>query len=167
MHVSPYHKQKSWQRFFVGGFIGAIIAYAIFVYMHGSMYEKLYERNVQLKSEITELKSQNEALLQDKKDLDEKQNEKITVEEIEIQIENKEKLDIDRLLAHQIEEEIQETLKHVIGQEVTLVGSSDHLLISTLERQTIDIEETSYQFRVSRLIISEKIKITLEAGLDD
>lgn len=167
MHVPPYHKQKSWQRFLVGGFIGAIIAYIIFVYMHGTMYEKLYEENVHLKSEITELKNQNEALLQDKKDLDEKQNEETTVEDIELHIANKDELEMDRLLVHQLEEEIQETLEDVIGQEVRLVGASNRLLISTLEKQTYSVDEVTYQFRVTQLIISENVQLTLEGHIEE
>lgn len=167
MHVAPYHKRKSWQRFLVGGFIGAIIAYITFVYMHGSMYETLYEENVHLKSEITELKNQNEALLQDKKDLDEKQNEESTVEEIEIHIANKDELEMDRLLVHQLEEEVQKTLEDIIGQEVKLVGASGRLLISTLEKQTYTVDEVTYQFQVSRLIITESVQLTLEGHIEE
>src|SRR5699024_6022084 len=103
MHFPPYHKQKSWQRFFAGCCIGAILSYAIFIYMYGSMYEKLFEENVHLESKVDELKDQNEALLQDKKDLNKEKSEKATVEEIEIDISNKEELEIDRLLIHELE----------------------------------------------------------------
>ncbi|HLR02444.1 MAG TPA: sporulation membrane protein YtrI [Virgibacillus sp.] len=167
MHAPPYHKQKSWQRFFVGGFIGAIVAYTVFTYMYGSMYERLFEENVHLESENEELKSQNEALLQDKKDLDKEKNEEKTVEEIDIKIENKDSLDIDRLLIHELEGKVQETLKHIIGQEVNLVAKSDHLIISTIERQMIPIDESTYRFRVSTLIISEEVKVILKAHLKD
>src|SRR5699024_9449445 len=165
MHFSPYHKQKTWQRFLAGGFIGAILAYVIFIYMYGSMYEELFEENVHLESEINELKNQNDALLQDKKDLDKEKKEKETVEEIHIQIENKEELEIDRLLVHELEGKVQETLKHIIGQQVSLVGESEHLLVSTLEKQKMEIDDFTYQFHVTRLIIDKNMKVTLEASI--
>lgn len=166
MHVPPLHKRKSWQRFLTGGFIGAILAYAIFIYMYGTMYEKLFEEKIHLESEMEELKSQNEALLQDKKDLDKEKDENETVEEIEIQIANKDELQIDRLLIHQLEGKVQESIKHIIGQEIDLVGESEDLLISTLEKQVISIDDFTYEFRVRRLIVSKKVKLTLDASIE-
>src|SRR5699024_9215930 len=145
--------------------IGAILSYAIFIYMYGSMYEKLFEENVHLESKVDELKDQNEALLQDKKDLNKEKSEKATVEEIEIDISNKEELEIDRLLIHELEGKVQETLKHIIGQEVSLVGESEHLLVSTLEKQKMEIDDFTYQFHVTRLIIDKNMKVTLEASI--
>ncbi|HLQ72421.1 MAG TPA: sporulation membrane protein YtrI [Bacillota bacterium] len=165
MRVPSYHKQTTWQRFFVGCFIGAIFSYVIFIYMYGSMYETLIEEKLHLESEVGELKDQNEALLQDKKDLDKEKSEKTTVDEIDITIENKDELEIDRLLIHELEGKIRETLKHIIGQEVSIVGASMHLLVSTLEKQKIEIDDYTYQFHITRLIISEKTKITLEASI--
>lgn len=61
MHIPPYYKKESWQRFFIGAFFGAVIAYVIIMYMYGSMYEKLYEENVNFASQVNDLKKQNEA----------------------------------------------------------------------------------------------------------
>lgn len=165
MHVPPYHKRKGWQRFLAGGFIGAILAYAIFIYMYGSMYERLFEENQHLEADVKELEDQNEALLQDKKDLDKEKSEEATVEKIEITIANKDELEIDRLLIHELEGKVQETLKHVINQEVSIVGESEHLLVSTLEKQEIEIDDFTYQFHVTRLIVSKKLKVTLDASI--
>ena len=55
MHFIPYYKNKNWQRFFVGLFIGAIISYFIFIYMYGQLLEKRIEENLQLRIEKQEL----------------------------------------------------------------------------------------------------------------
>ena len=46
MHFIPYYKNKNWQRFFVGLFIGAIISYFIFIYMYGQLLEKRIGKEV-------------------------------------------------------------------------------------------------------------------------
>lgn len=58
MHIPPYHKKKSWQRFFVGTFFGGVIAYCILLYMYGSMYENLLKQNLELHSQVSTLKNQ-------------------------------------------------------------------------------------------------------------
>src|SRR5699024_1539355 len=102
MHIPPYYKKKSWQRFLVGAFIGAVIAYFITIFMDVPMYERLIEHNMDLQSQITKFEKQNEILLQDKKDMNEKSKAEITVDEIEIKIKNEKQLRLDRLLTHQL-----------------------------------------------------------------
>ena len=99
MHIPPYYKLTSWQRFIIGIVTGGVISYAIFIFMYGSMYEKLYEENLELQSKLSELQSRNDSLLQDKEDLDEKTKQQSIVERIEISIMNQEELRLDRLLS--------------------------------------------------------------------
>src|SRR5690625_1401761 len=163
MHIPPYYKKKSWQRFLVGAFIGAVIAYFITIFMYGSMYERLVERNLDLQSQITELEKQNEVLLQDKKDLNEKSKAEITVDGIEIKIKNEKQLRLDRLITHQLEEMIKQEIDHIIGQDISVVAESDQLILSTIENKAFTVDEFTYYFEVSKLTISETVKITAEA----
>ena len=165
MHIPPYHKKKSWQLFLVGSVIGAIIAYFIIIYMYGEMYEKLLAENIELDAQVTKLKNHNDALLKDNKDLDEKSQEPLTVNAIELDIINGEELLLDRLLKRQLEELIKEEINHVIGQEVSVVGKSGQLLIATIENKEFTIDDFSYHFTINRIIIFETIHITLEAKL--
>src|SRR5690625_187586 len=97
MHVTPYHKKKHWQRFLFGVFIGGIIAYCILIFMYGSMYEKLVKESYDLQAQVTELEQQNEALLQDNKDINEKNKERLTVNQIEIENSNADEFKLNRL----------------------------------------------------------------------
>lgn len=167
MHIPPYHKRSSWQRFFVGAFIGGVIAYFIFVYMHGHMFERLLAENRDLESKVSKLESQNEALLQDKEDLDEKSKEPITVEEIEINIINQEKLRLDRLTTHDLEELIKEEINHIIGQNITIISESDRLLKASIENKDFPIGDFTYNFTVSTLTIWKTVKIEVEAEISN
>ncbi len=49
MHIPPYYKRPSFQRFFAGICIGTIIGYLIFIYMFGELQEKWIEENLALR----------------------------------------------------------------------------------------------------------------------
>ncbi|QKY69670.1 sporulation membrane protein YtrI [Lentibacillus sp. CBA3610] len=166
MHIPPYHKKPSFQRFLVGMFIGAVIAYFVFVYMHGSMYGQLLEENRDLKSEVTELNNQNEALLEDNEDLDEQSKEPIKVEAIEITIINEEDLP-DRLIIHDLEELMKEEIEHIIGQDLSIISESDGLLTATLENKVFTVDDFEFQFTVEKLYLTPTVKISVEANMAD
>ncbi|WP_188453422.1 sporulation membrane protein YtrI [Virgibacillus oceani] len=157
MHIPPYHKKESWQRFFVGALIGAVIAYCIVMYMYGSMYEKLFAEILDLQDKVTELKNHNDALLKAKEDLD----TPITVEKIEVDIVNDKELQLDNdtLMKQQLEGLIKKEIDHIVGQDVTIVSESDKLLESTIENKEISIDEFTYSFTVTKLAIITKTVI--------
>src|SRR5690625_7505190 len=157
MHIPPYYKKKSWQRFLVGAFIGAVIAYFITIFMYGSMYERLVEHNLDLQSQITELEKQNEVLLQDKKDLNEKSKAEITVDGIEIKIKNEKQLRLDRLITHQLEEMIKQEIDHIIGQDISVVAERNQLILSTSENKAFTVDEFTYYFEIGRASCREKV----------
>lgn len=163
MHIPPYHKKLSWQRFLIGVCAGGVIAYIIFMYMHGIMYEKLLAENLQLRSEVHELQSKNESLLQDKKDMDEAVKKPLTIETIEISIYNHEQMDLDRLATHQLKELIKEEVNHIIGKEVETISESDQLLITTIENKPFTIDDFTYYFDIYTLTIAETVKINVKA----
>ena len=133
MHIPPYHKKKSWQRFFVGTFFGGAIAYCILLYMYGSMYEDLLEQNLNLQSQVATLTSQNKSLLKDKEDLNQQTKESETVKSIEIIIPNEEELKLDELIIYQLEQLIKEEISHLIGQEVNIYPKVNNYYILRLK----------------------------------
>lgn len=165
MHIPPYYKKRSWQRFFAGTFIGAIIAYFIFVYMHESMYAQLLAANQELQSQVTELESQNEALSEDKEDLDEKSKEPLTVDSIDIEFTNKKELRMDELIIHDLEELIKKEINHIIGQDVSVVSKSSRLIISTIQNKEFEVDDLTYEFTVKVITITETVRLTVEAEI--
>lgn len=167
MHIPPYYKKRTWQHFLIGVLFGSIISYFVFILMHGTMYEQLVEDKLELQSELSELQSQNEALLQDNKDLDEKSKSAHTVDSINLHFINAKELKLDRLIIHQFEVMIKEEINHIIGQEIQTVSESDELLISTIENKAFSIDDFTYYFEVTKLSISQQVKITLKAKISN
>lgn len=165
MHFSPYHKKKSWQRFLIGILIGSILAYCILLFMYGSMYEKLIDSNYDLQSQLIELKNQNEALLQDNKEIDEKNRAPQTVERIEITIANAKQLQLDRLTIRQLDELIKAEINHIIGNDIQLLNESHQLLQAAIENKSFKIDDATYSFDIKMLVISSTLKLTLHAKL--
>lgn len=165
MHIPPYHKKPSWQFFIVGAAFGAIISYFVLIFMYGTMYEELVEENLELTSEKNELSRQNEALLEDNEDLNEKTNKEPTVENLEIIIANGEQLKLDRLIIHELEEMIKEELNHIVGQDIHTIGENDFLLERLIENKGFKVDDFTYYFEIKKLTISKVVKLTLKAKL--
>lgn len=159
MHIPPYHKQKSWQRFLSGMFFGGVIAYFILLYMHGSMYEDLIDENFKIQERVSDLEKQNEVLLEDQSNLE---DTLLFVQEIDVFIANREEFKIDRLLDSQLKGLIKEEINHLIGVELTVLTESENLLISAIENKNFKIDDVTYQFSITRLTIAPKLKITVE-----
>ncbi|MFD1851910.1 sporulation membrane protein YtrI [Oceanobacillus bengalensis] len=166
MHIPPYHKKPSWQLFIVGAAFGAIISYFVLIYMYGSMYEALMEENLELQSENNDLNTQNEALLADNENLNEETNKEPTVESIEVEIVNGEKLKLDRLIMHELQEMIKEEINHLIGEDISIIAKSDFLLERAIENKGFTIEDFTYYFDIRKLkLISSTLELTLDAKL--
>lgn len=163
MHIFPYYKKKTIQRFFLGVFVGALIAYCILIFMYGRMYEQLLERNYALQAQITEIKRQNEALLQDNKEIDDDRKERLTINRIEILIQNAPQLRLDRLIITQLNEIIINEINHIIGQPINTIAESSQLLQSTVENKAFSVDNFTYYFQVEKLIISQTVHLTLKA----
>jgi len=165
MHIPPFYKKSTWQRFFAGALIGGIISYGVFLYMYGAMFEEMLAQNREFQSEITDLENQNEALIQDKEELNENAEKVLKIENIEVTIENSEELRLDRLLIHDLEEMVKQEVDHIIGQDLSVIGQSDMLLRSTIENKEYTIDDFRYELEVRLLTIWETTRITVEVTL--
>src|SRR5699024_9923825 len=131
-------------------------------FMYGKMYENILTDNMKLQSTVEELERRNEALLEDKESLEERN---LTVQSVEINFSNTEELRMDRLILHQLEDLIRSEVSEVIGREIDSIAENDDLLISLIENKTFTIDDFSYQFDVVKLSISETVRFTIHAKL--
>lgn len=166
MYIPHHFKTKKGQFFIIGLVVGAVIAYLLFTFMYGKMYEQLVEVNRALTTEVTELTEQNKALLKDKEDISEQSEEPITVQSVHLTFQNPSDLKLDRLMVHQFDEILLKEISHIIGQNIVTLSENDQLLISTIENKSITLDDLTYSFEVSRLIIAQKVKITLDVKLE-
>jgi len=80
-------------------------------------------------------------------------------------IENKEELKLDTFTVHKLEDLIKQEIDHLVGQDVYIVSESEELLIAAIENNVYEADDFSYEFEISKLTISNHIKITVDAKL--
>lgn len=165
MRIPSEREMKKWQPFITGLIIGAIIAYTLFIFMNGQLYEQLLTESYELQAELSELEKQYELLEQDKEDLDERASKAITIEKINVEITNEKELRLDRLMSHQMVEQIKTDIEHLLGQDITVVEQSAQLLITTIENKPLTIDEVTYHFSVEQLVISAHLKLNIKAEI--
>lgn len=162
MHIFPYYRNKNWQRFFVGLFIGAIISYFIFIYMYGQLLEKRIEENLQLRIEKQELQLNYQILEENMSDLNQKYQEKLHIHSIDILITNADVFKLDRFSLHELTELIKNEVSDIIGKEVTTLTEHYPLLIRTIENKTYKIDDFAYRAKIKHLFINERSQIHIE-----
>ncbi|ENH96949.1 hypothetical protein J416_08197 [Gracilibacillus halophilus YIM-C55.5] len=169
MHIPPYYKKPSWQRFFAGICVGCIIGYLVFVFMYGQLHEKWIEENLSLRSKLQDLNKSYETLLENHEELSKQRQEGIQIEEVSIDFLNlKElKLDNDRLMIHQLEEAVREEASHAVGKNIDSFSESIDLFISSIENKTIKIDDFAFEATVRRIIVSEQLQLAITLSLGD
>lgn len=165
MHFVPFHKNKQWQRFFSGLFIGAFISFIVFIYMHGQLLEKRIEENLQLRMEKQELQLAKRTLEESVSDLSQKYQKELLIRSIEITIINGEVFKLDRFSLHELEEQIKNEASHIVGNEVKTFNNYYTLLINAIENKTFKINNFSYRAGVRHLFINELSEIHIELDI--
>jgi hypothetical protein len=165
MHIPPYYKRKGFQYFFVGIILGSIISYLFFLYINGELTERWIEQNVELRNDITNLENQINGLLQDKEDLNKENKEKLTVQEIQVEIVNSEKLKLDRFIVHDLTSQMSNELSPIIGKSIQSLSENKSLIKSTIENKSFKAGEFSYQPTITLLVIATKLQISVEVNM--
>nr|WP_235186695.1 hypothetical protein [Geobacillus sp. FW23] len=58
MRIPPYYQYPSWQRFFAGAAIGALISWFVFLYIFGVLQEKQVQHVNELNEQIADLQNE-------------------------------------------------------------------------------------------------------------
>ncbi|QGH35306.1 hypothetical protein GI584_15155 [Gracilibacillus salitolerans] len=164
MHIPPYHKRPSWQRFLAGVAIGTIIGYIIFIYMFGELQEKWIEENLALRGDLQDLNQSYENLRKNHETLDQQTKEGLQVSEINIEFLNLKELNIDtdRIMIQQLEEAVRTEAAHAVGKSIDEIADSIDLLIATIENKTINIDDFRFQAEIERIIVSETLYLSIQ-----
>lgn len=160
MHFSPYHKKPTWQKFLAGMFFGAVVAYTVFTFMYGKMYESLLAKNIQLHADIATLTKQYDALIEQKEKLE--QTMPYTIGSTEVHFTNEKQFQQDALIQHQLTNMIKKELETFIGKPVQSVAENDTLLIKLIENNVYTIDDLTFELQVKKLFIYEKLTLFIQ-----
>ncbi|MGP4062571.1 sporulation membrane protein YtrI [Halobacillus sp. H74] len=163
MHFPHYHKKKEWRRLFAGIVLGAVIGYAVFIYIHGELQEKYTEEHIEMTAKMSELEAKYEGLLNNQEQgTDQKP---LTVTDLAVSYTNAKKLEVDLLTQHQLTTLVKDQLSTIPGKDITVIADQVDLMISTVENKNYVVDDFTYELKVTRLIVSEVITLNLEIKL--
>ncbi|MFY4774612.1 sporulation membrane protein YtrI [Metabacillus sp. RGM 3146] len=162
MRIPPYYRQPSWQRFFVGAFIGAIISWCVFLFTYGVFHERLVY--IVHKQQDT-IRGQNQRLKiweEDIKILNKETIEKLTVNDVKVHLTNADRYDLSTLTIFKIENNVKEDISDVIARDIESVFKSRKLLKKAIENKVYKLDDKSYRLKITEMAIYTTVYVELE-----
>ncbi|ESU30874.1 hypothetical protein G3A_19775 [Bacillus sp. 17376] len=167
MRIPPYYRRPEWQRFFSGVAVGALVSWILFLYINGAWMEKHAKKIEQQKDEIADLQSDIKIWMEDYEELNEKNQENLTVQEIKVKIINDKKYkQLDTLSIYEIEEEIKGQLNMLLAKDLDSVFKSRDLITRVIENKSIKVNDKRYKLKIKSMVIYTSVSIQVEISLD-
>jgi len=165
MRIPPYHHLPTWQRFFAGMAVGAIISWFVFLQLYGILQEKQIRTITELENQISHLEDEVKIWQQDPAELNNMNQKKLTVEEIKVVILNAEQYKLDSYTKFRIQESIKKDISHLIAKDIETVYKSRELLKKAIENKTYKIDDREYHLEVHQLFFFTTISIDIKIKL--
>ncbi|HLU22525.1 sporulation membrane protein YtrI [Lederbergia graminis] len=166
MRIPPLYRKPNWQRFFSGAAIGGCISWVIFLYMFGAMQERfgyIIDDQAQV---IAKLEKEKELWQEDYKELNEKNEKLLTVQNIDVKLTGYEKYDInDRQSVFMVQETVKEDLKSLLKKDLGIVYKNSEIIEKTITNRNHDINGKDYKLIVRKISYYTTINIVVELKL--
>jgi hypothetical protein len=162
MRIPPYHRDKTWQRFFAGMAVGAVISWLVFLQLFGILQEKQVRQIAKLKETIVDLQNDIQIWQQDYIQLNKENKKKLTIQDIKINIINAEQYKLDSYTKFRIEENIRNDIDDLIAKDIETVYKNKELLKKTIENKTFEIDDRRYKVEISELFLFTTLSIQLK-----
>lgn len=159
MRIPPYYRNPLWQRFFAGMVMGAIVAWIMFLYMHGVLQERQVQLIQTQQDTISDLTEEIDIWQNEYELLNRKNDQKLLVQDISIRIVDYKKYRIDPLSIFEMEESIREDLNSLLGKDLESIGKGKELVKRTITNKTVKINSKRYHFEIKEMIIYTTISI--------
>ncbi|GAE28104.1 hypothetical protein JCM9140_4298 [Halalkalibacter wakoensis JCM 9140] len=162
MRVPPFYERPTVKRFFAGIIIGVIIGWVFFIYQYGQVYEGLVFRISEQKAEIEELEEDIELLRSEQNRLNEENEKKLTVQEIDIQFSNNNRLRLNQLTLLDIKQQALTELQYIKRRDIETVSNMNELLISNLENKVFRAGDKRYQLQVEQVHLFTTVRVIVK-----
>lgn len=146
--------------------IGALLSWCVFLYINGVSLEKNAKTIHEQKDEIAELKSDIQIWMDDYAELNKKNQEKLTVQEIKVKIVNDQKYKLDTLSIYEIEDETKGQLNMLLAKDLDSVFKSRDLITKVIENKSIKVNDKRYKLKIKSMVIYTSVSIQVEISLD-
>jgi hypothetical protein len=165
MRIPPYHRDKTWQRFFAGMAFGAVISWFVFLQLFGILQEKQVRTITELKDKIVDLENDIQIWKEDYIELNKINKKKLTIQDIKINITNTEQYKLDSYTKFRIQESVKQDIAHLIAKDIETVYKGKELLRKTIENKTYQIDDRRYKVEIYELFLFTTLSIELKIKL--
>lgn len=166
MRIPPYYRKPSWQRFFSGMAVGAMLSWALFLYFNGELIEKNAKVIHEQKVKIEDLEKDIKIWQDDYAELNKKNEEKLTVQEVKVKITNDKKYKLDALSIYEIEEQMKGDLNILLAKDLDSVFKSRELVTKLIENKSFRVGDKRYKLKIKSMVIYTSVTIQVELLLD-
>ncbi|MBP2241389.1 hypothetical protein J2Z40_001952 [Cytobacillus eiseniae] len=166
MRIPPYYRQPVWQRFIAGLAIGGMISWFVFLYIFGEWQERYSKQIAKQEEDIADLQKDIVIWQEEFKELNKKNRELLTIQDIKIKISNSEKYKLDSFSVFEIEDEIKEDIGNMKAKDIDTVYKSKELIKKIIRNKVIKVNEKRYRLEVRDMVIYTTLEIHLEILLD-
>ena len=162
MRIPPHYQQPTWQRFFAGAAIGAIISWGVFLFIFGVIQEDhrttINEQNIN----IQKLKKESQIYQEEYTKLNKEAQQKVTVQNIEVHVTNGDKYSFQSFMVKSIEENVKKDLSDLIAKDMESVYSNHKLIEKTIENKIFPIDGKEYKLEMTKFMLYTTISIEVE-----
>ncbi|WP_096202700.1 sporulation membrane protein YtrI [Bacillus sp. FJAT-45350] len=162
MRIPEYYKRPGWQRFFAGVIIGMLIGWGFFIYNFGTIHERLVIEIKKQQLTIDDQKKTIKILRSDQEKLNEENQKKLTIQDIEIQFTNEEKLKLNELTLYELKQNALSELEFLKGKDIETVSRTKDLMIRTIENKMFTIGESRFQLKTVYVSLYTTIELHMK-----
>ena len=162
MRIPPYYRYPTWQRFFAGVVIGAILSWFVFLHLFGVLQEKQVRKIIELQDKIADLENEIRIWQEDYVKQNKINQKKLMVQEISVHLVNAEQYKLDSYTTFRIEESVKEDISHLKEIDIETVYNSRELLKRAIENKTYTINEQPYKLEIHQLFVFTTLSIELK-----
>ncbi|MBM7648834.1 hypothetical protein JOC78_001784 [Bacillus ectoiniformans] len=163
MRIPPLYQKKKIKVLLAGAAIGFCVSWLLFLYIFGAIQEQQTTALELKKKELLDLQSHLSIWQEEFKELNKKNQQMLTIQDIQITITNYEKYGIDDSQSiFEAKEMIKKDLSVLLAKDLETVYSHKDLIEQTIENKTLKINQRSYSLRVKEWLFYTTIHIHLE-----
>lgn len=162
MRIPPLFNNPSWQRFFAGVTIGAIISWILFFYMFGIQQDK---QILTIKSQTEKIEDLNKEISiweEEYKKLNEQNEKVLLIQDILVKINNGKAYNLDKLSIAEAEDVIRDDLASLIAKDVKTIYDGKGLLKKSIENKFIEINKKQYRLEVVEIMFYTNMYIEVK-----
>ncbi|WP_416151485.1 sporulation membrane protein YtrI [Salipaludibacillus sp. HK11] len=159
MRIPTLYRDKSWQRFFAGFFIGLLFGWMFFLYHFGTVHEKLVLKIGDQQTEIEKHENTIEILREDQDEQNEENQKMLTVQDIRIDFINEGDIKLSELTLHDLRAAVESELEEVRNKDIETVANSSNFIYKTVENKVFIINDKRYQLKVEQLFLFTTLKM--------